>query len=265
MLTHELTDALAAAGSGLGAAIAQPGGSSGSSSKGSAWGAAGKRKKGGGGGSPGSGGIPGGPAAAGGEGGHAHADAATAGAAAVADDRYVPHALAACRAYLEGNVVRFLRLYEGAPRMAPYLMDALLAKLRARAYSERCWGCAACAARGPGAAGWGAAAAAARLALLCSQGVPASFLPTTFGFPCPHTHPPTSLAGTALAAFQPSVPLAALSGWFGFSKRKEAAAFLRERGAVVVDGALDVKASRAAAARLAAQAAAAQQQDAARR
>lgn len=51
-------------------------------------------------------------------------------------DRFVGPALAACRAYLGGNVVRFLRLYEGAPRMAPYLLDLLLAKLRGRAYSE---------------------------------------------------------------------------------------------------------------------------------
>jgi hypothetical protein len=41
-----------------------------------------------------------------------------------------------------------------------------------------------------------------------------------------------------------------MAGWFGFSKKKEAAAFLQERGAVVADGALDVKASRAALARL---------------
>ncbi len=51
-------------------------------------------------------------------------------------DRYVGHALAACRAYLACNVVRFLRLYEGAPRMVPYLLDLLLAKLRGRAYGE---------------------------------------------------------------------------------------------------------------------------------
>lgn len=63
-----------------------------------------------------------------------------------------------------------------------------------------------------------------------------------------------------LSAFQPSIPLASLSGWFGFAKRKEAAAFLRERGAVVADGCLDIKQSRAAAARLAAAAAAAEEQ-----
>ncbi|PSC70843.1 leukocyte receptor cluster member 8-like protein [Micractinium conductrix] len=100
-----------------------------------------------------------------------------------------------------GNVVRFLRLYEGAPRMAPYLMDLLLGALRRRAYS------------------------------------------------------------TVLSSFQPSVPLASLSGWFGFSKRKEAVAFLRERGAVIVEGCLDIKQSRAAAARLAAAAEAAAQQE----
>lgn len=68
--------------------------------------------------------------------------------------------------------------------------------------------------------------------------------------PCPAL--PCDPAGTVLAAFQPSIPLSALAGWFGFAKRKEAAAFLREKGAVVVDGALDIKASRAAAAQLAA-------------
>lgn len=70
--------------------------------------------------------------------------AATGGSAAsgpdLAADRFVGHALAACRAYLAGNVVRFLRMYEGAPRMAPYLLDLLLAKLRGRAYSERAAG-----------------------------------------------------------------------------------------------------------------------------
>lgn len=63
-----------------------------------------------------------------------------------------------------------------------------------------------------------------------------------------------------LSAFQPSIPLAALAGWFGFSKKNEAAAFLRERGAVVADGCLDIKRSKAAAARLAAAAAAAEEQ-----
>lgn len=77
-------------------------------------------------------------------------------------------------------------------------------------------------------------------------------------------HSPTPPPGTVLAAFQPSVPLAALSGWFGFAKKKEAAAFLREKGAVVVDGCLDIKASRANAAALAAEAAAAAAQDARR-
>lgn len=65
--------------------------------------------------------------------------------------------------------------------------------------------------------------------------------------PCP--------AGTVLAAFQPAIPLAALAGWFGFTHKKEASAFLREKGAVVVDGCLDIKQSRAAAQRLAAAAA----------
>lgn len=79
---------------------------------------------------------------------------------------------------------------------------------------------------------------------------------------CPRLHHPA--AGTVLAAFQPSVPLSALAGWFGFTKKKEAAAFLREKGAVVVDGSLDIKASRAAAAALAAEAAAAAAQEARR-
>jgi len=63
-----------------------------------------------------------------------------------------------------------------------------------------------------------------------------------------------------LASFQPTVPLAALAGWFGFSKKKEAATFLQEKGAVVVDGCLDIKQSRAAAQRLAAAAALEEQQ-----
>ena len=75
---------------------------------------------------------------------------------------------------------------------------------------------------------------------------------------------PSHPAGTVLAAFQPSVPLSALASWFGFTKKKEAAAFLREKGAVVVDGSLDIKASRAAAAALAAEAAAVAAADARR-
>lgn len=127
-LAHELSDALSASGSGLGAAIAAGGGSSG-------WGS-GKSK-------PGKPGTPGSGSSGGGSSPGAAAEheyqggaAATAGAAAVADDRYVGHALAVCRAYLGNDFVRFLRLYDGAPRMAPYLMDALLAKMRGKAYSE---------------------------------------------------------------------------------------------------------------------------------
>jgi hypothetical protein len=52
------------------------------------------------------------------------------------EGRFVEHALAVCRAYVGNDFVRFLRLYEGAPRMAPYLMDLLLGKLRGQAYSE---------------------------------------------------------------------------------------------------------------------------------
>lgn len=44
------------------------------------------------------------------------------------------HALAACGAYSRGEFVPFLKLYKDAPRMAPYLMDLLLGKLRPRAY-----------------------------------------------------------------------------------------------------------------------------------
>jgi hypothetical protein len=58
----------------------------------------------------------------------------TAAPGGLAADRFVGHALAACRAYGGGDFVRFLRLYEDAPRMAPYLMDLMLAKLRPRAY-----------------------------------------------------------------------------------------------------------------------------------
>ncbi len=53
-------------------------------------------------------------------------------------------------------------------------------------------------------------------------------------------------ADTVLAAFNPTVPLTALSGWFGFQTKLEAATFLRARGAVVVKGGLQIKESRAA-------------------
>ncbi|EFN50892.1 hypothetical protein CHLNCDRAFT_28593, partial [Chlorella variabilis] len=108
------------------------------------------------------------------------------GGSSLAGDRFVRHALAVCRAYLNGDFVLYMRMYKDAPRMTPYLMDLLLAKLRVRAYQ------------------------------------------------------------TVLAAFIPSVPLSALANWFGFQQKKEAAAFLRERGAVVVSGSLDIKESRAA-------------------
>ena len=119
VLAHEMSDALSAAGSGLGAALQPSGGARGRA--GGVWSRLGA----------GAGAAPGSATAA----GAAHT-AATAGAAAVADDRYVPHALAVCRAFLGNDFVSFLRLYEGAPRMAPYLMDALLAKMRGKAYSE---------------------------------------------------------------------------------------------------------------------------------
>ncbi|KAI7844718.1 hypothetical protein COHA_001806 [Chlorella ohadii] len=201
VLAHELSDALSASNSGLGSALeSSSSGNNGGSGSGSGRAGSGSssRKSGGVWGRLGSA-EPGSSTAA----GAAHT-AATAGSAAVSDDRFVGHALAVCRAFLGNDFVNFLRLYESAPRMAPYLMDALLAKMRSKAYS------------------------------------------------------------TVLAAFQPSVPLSALAGWFGFTKKKEAAAFLREKGAVVVDGSLDIKASRAAAAAMAAEAAAAAAQEARR-
>ena len=136
VLAHELSDALSASDSGLGAAIAA------SSSSGSGPGGGGSRggsSSGSGSGSGKGGGVwgrlgsvePGSSTVA----GAAHT-AATAGSAAVADDRFVGHALAVCRAFLGNDFVTFLRLYESAPRMSPYLMDALLAKMRRKAYSE---------------------------------------------------------------------------------------------------------------------------------
>jgi SAC3 family protein LENG8/THP3 len=50
-------------------------------------------------------------------------------------DRCVAHALATCRAYAVNDYVGFLRLYDGAPRMAPYLMDLLLERMRPRVYA----------------------------------------------------------------------------------------------------------------------------------
>lgn len=136
VLAHELSDALSASDSGLGAALASGSGGSGSSSR-----RPGGRSPGSSGSGPSSksGGVwsrlgsaePGSSTAA----GAAHT-AATAGAAAVSDDRFVGHALAVCRAFLGNDFVNFLRLYESAPRMSPYLMDALLAKMRGKAYSE---------------------------------------------------------------------------------------------------------------------------------
>lgn len=60
------------------------------------------------------------------------------GGSSLAGDRFVRHALAVCRAYLNGDFVLYMRMYKDAPRMTPYLMDLLLAKLRVRAYRE--WG-----------------------------------------------------------------------------------------------------------------------------
>lgn len=117
VLAHEMSDALAASGSGMGAALAAGGRYSGGA---------------GGGGKDGSGGSGSGSR----DGGRQAASSGGGGGSGAVDDVFVPHALAVCRAYLEGNFVAFLRLYEGAPRMAPYLMDALLGQLRGRAYSE---------------------------------------------------------------------------------------------------------------------------------
>ncbi len=50
-------------------------------------------------------------------------------------DRFIGHALQTCRAYNAGNYVSFLRLYASAPRMAPFLMDRMLVKLRKRVYA----------------------------------------------------------------------------------------------------------------------------------
>lgn len=43
---------------------------------------------------------------------------------------FVGHALRVGVAHRSGNYAAFFRLYEGAPRMAPYLMDALAADVR---------------------------------------------------------------------------------------------------------------------------------------
>ncbi len=133
VLAHELSDALSASNSGLGSALesSSSGNNDGSGSgSGRAGSGSSSRKSGGVWGRLGSA-EPGSSTAA----GAAHT-AATAGSAAVSDDRFVGHALAVCRAFLGNDFVNFLRLYESAPRMAPYLMDALLAKMRSKAYSE---------------------------------------------------------------------------------------------------------------------------------
>lgn len=59
--------------------------------------------------------------------------------------------------------------------------------------------------------------------------------------------PIMALAGAVLAAYQPCVPAEAVAAWLGYGpeQRKEAAAFLRGRGARVKEGQLDVKLSRA--------------------
>ncbi|GIL81058.1 hypothetical protein Vretifemale_10178 [Volvox reticuliferus] len=43
---------------------------------------------------------------------------------------FVRHALEVCAAVRSGNYVRFIALYDGAPRMSPYVMDKLLGQMR---------------------------------------------------------------------------------------------------------------------------------------
>ncbi|KAG2425749.1 hypothetical protein HYH02_014965 [Chlamydomonas schloesseri] len=49
---------------------------------------------------------------------------------------FVRHAMDVCAAARSGNYARFLELYEGAPRMSPYLMDRLLGRMRLLALSS---------------------------------------------------------------------------------------------------------------------------------
>lgn len=49
------------------------------------------------------------------------------------DDPAVQHALQVVRAARSGSYLRYIQLYATAPRMAPYLMDCLLERVRARA------------------------------------------------------------------------------------------------------------------------------------
>ncbi|KAG2486325.1 hypothetical protein HYH03_015029 [Edaphochlamys debaryana] len=44
---------------------------------------------------------------------------------------FVRHAMAVCEATRAGNYARFISLYDGAPRMAPYIMDRMLGQVRA--------------------------------------------------------------------------------------------------------------------------------------
>ncbi|GLI60790.1 hypothetical protein VaNZ11_003024 [Volvox africanus] len=46
------------------------------------------------------------------------------------DHSFVRHALAVCTAVRSGNYARFVALYDGAPRMSPYIMDKLLGQMR---------------------------------------------------------------------------------------------------------------------------------------
>lgn len=52
----------------------------------------------------------------------------------LAENYFIKHALESCSSYLNGSYIAFLKHYEEAPRMAPYLMDLLLSKLQHKAY-----------------------------------------------------------------------------------------------------------------------------------
>jgi hypothetical protein len=108
---------------------------------------------------------------------------------------FLQHALKACTAAAStGNFVLLLKLYDDAPRMAPYLLDLLVEKTRSKTYST-----------------W-----------LAAYGGAGS-----------------------------GIPLSQVAVWLGFAKRKEASAWIRERGGVMIPNleggngkVLDVKASR---------------------
>jgi SAC3 family protein LENG8/THP3 len=95
---------------------------------------------------------------------------------------FINHAFKACTAASStGDFVALLKLYDNAPRMAPYLLDLLVEKTRPKAYST----------------------------ILAAFGGGAGSGPT-------------------------GLPLGKLAAWLGFAKRKEAAAWIRERGGVLI-------------------------------